>query len=400
MEDTFILILSILNLFLLLLIVFLLYSKYNKKQVNSDKNNDSTNELLNFSDRLNKSVHENQLANAQMMSQMNLEIIKEINQFKFTLREDNFKALKDLTENINNSLDAINKKVEERLSESFEKTNKSFAEIVETMNKIETAKEAINSLSSEVSGLQNILSNNQSRGAFGEFQLNQILGAILGEEGALYATQYSINEELQNQVRADAVVFLENPKCLLCIDSKFPYSSYSQYISDNELTEEKEKKLLSGFALEVKKHIKDISSKYVKKGITTDYALMFVPSDGILALLHAKLQEIIENAYNNHVIIVSPTTLAPTLFSYKVMILDAKRNNQAKEITALLEKLAKDFRQFGEIWGKIKKNLEVVSNQTQMFDQKVERIERRFEKITNIDFTQDEEEEILQLADI
>lgn len=403
MPDILLIILIILSSILIVLVLINLLitlKKHNEKPIDhSDQINQLRfflrDDITDFGERMNKSLNEGSLVNNKIMGETRIELIKELNEFKQTFSQNFHVSILSMQENVQKNLEQINQKVESRLTESFEKTNKTFSQIIETMVKIDNAKTAIELLNTEVTGLQNILSNNQSRGAFGEFQLNQILHAVLGERGILYEIQFPIETDKKGSesVRADAAIFLEEPKCVLCIDSKFPFSSYSIYVEEKDMNAKKEEKYLNNIAAEMKKHIDDIAYKYIKKGVTADYALMFVPADGVLALIHARLQTTIEYAFKKSVIIVSPTTIAPTLFSYKMMNVDARRSRKAKEIIYLLDHLANEFQKFYLEWNRLKKAMNSVNSHSDDFDKKVEVLNKQFARISQIDITNEENQE-------
>ena len=253
-------------------------------------------------------------------------------------------------------------------------------------------------LTGEVNELQNILSNNQTRGSFGEYQLNQILANIFGDfQGKLYDVQYEINRP-EGKVRADAVIHLVQQGLLLCIDSKFPYASYADYATKRFESDAEETKALNAIKKDVKEHIDTISEKYVIPGVTLDYALMFIPSDGLLSLLHAKIPQIIEYATNKRVVIVSPTIAIPTLLSCKAMIIDSMKAEKLKELNEVLIGLSKEFGAFSETWRKLNKNLNTVHKQSHDFNVKVNKITKKFNnlqvsKIEETDYAEIEYEE-------
>lgn len=313
-------------------------------------------------------------------------------QVKFEQRIN--EAFNEINSSIEQKLLAINDKVDARLNSGFEKTNESFNKIALTVSRIEEAKTTMIQLTEEVNDLQNILSNNQTRGSFGEYQLTQILANIFGEyKGRMYDLQYELTTE-KGKVRADAVIHLKQQNLELCIDSKFPYSSYAEYTSKRFASDGEESKALTQIKIDVKKHIDAISEKYVIPGVTLDYALMFIPSDGLLSLLHAKIPQVIEYATEKRVVIVSPTIAVPTLLSCKAMIIDSMKAEKLKELNKVLIGLSSEFAAFSTIWGKLNKNLETVHKQSHDFDVKVRKINKKFDKIQTSEIEETEFEEI------
>jgi DNA recombination protein RmuC len=296
-------------------------------------------------------------------------------------------AMKNLTTSIDQNINNINQKVEDRLSKGFQEANNTFIKIAERVEVIDSAQKNIEELSKEMVSLQNILSNNQARGTYGEYQLNQLLRVVYGEYDNIYKMQYSLKSDDENY-RVDAIINLPEPHGMIAIDSKFPFSKYSE-IFDQTTSSVEEDRLVKEFAANVKKHINDIAKKYILPGITTDYALMFVPSDGILAFLHAKLKNVIDYSREKNITICSPTTLVPLLSSFKAFIIDYEKNKFTKEINNQLLKLRKDFRIFSEEWIRLTNSVDSLKKHTDNFNKRVEKINDKFEKIDQIGINQE-----------
>lgn len=341
-----------------------------------DMTNKVNNQLLSSGDISNKNISELKEKLYQTMADFQEKLNSRFN-FEF----------KELTESIDKRMNNINEKVEERLDKGFKDANTTFINIAKRVEVIDEAQKNIQSLSEEMVSLKNILSNNQARGSYGEYQLNQLLYSIYGHNDKLYQTQYTMRDG-KEVVRADAVIFMPEPNGMIAIDSKFPFTSYSKLFDNKDITKEEEQKLISQFGQEVKKHITDIARKYINPPQTTDYALMFVPSDGILALLHSQLQNIVEYARDKYVTIVSPTTIIPLLSSFKAFIIDSERNKYTKLITDELIKLSKEFRRFGDEWSKLSRAIDSVKKNSDSVNFRVEKISSKFSEIKNVGLEQ------------
>lgn len=344
--------------------------------------------MMDFNREVNKQLFDTNEKSAENITEFRLNVNKELMAFQEKINQKLTTDFKSLTEEINLRMFSINEKVEERLSKGFRDTNETFLQIAERVKVIDDAQKKIENLSTEMIGLQNILSNNQARGSFGEYQLNQLLYSVFGENDKLYQTQYTIREQKGKQevVRADAVVFMPRPMQMIAIDSKFPFSAYSQLFDNKDISKEEEGKLIQQFGAEVKKHITDIAAKYIVSGITADYALMFVASDGILSLLHSKLQNVIEYARNKSVTIVSPTTLIPLLSSYRAVVIDYERSKYTQEINQQLLLLNKEFSIFEKDWEKLNNNIQSLNRQSVQVNQRIVKITDKFGRIKNVDF--------------
>lgn len=346
--------------------------------------------MLKFNNGVNEQLQKQSELSSDNITEFRLNVNKELVQFQDKINENLNKDFTSLNESIEKKMFEINNKVEERLAKGFRDTNETFTKIAERVKVIDEAQNKIQTLSEEMVSLQSILSNNQARGSFGEYQLNQLLLSVFGENKKLYETQYTFKS---SKVRADAVIFLPEPKGMIAIDSKFPYSSYSKLFDNKDLTKEEESKLISDFGREVKKHITDIASKYIVQGETTEYAVMFVPSDGILALLHSKLLPVVEYARSKNVTIVSPTTLVPLLSSFRAIFIDYEYNMHTKEIIDQLKKIKKDFRIFGDEWSKLNRTIDTLRNDGDKINKRVEKLSNKFQDIDKVQFIEESDTE-------
>ena len=221
----------------------------------------------------------------------------------------------------------VTKSVGEGLQQNTVKTAETLQDLRERLAKIDVAQQKISSLSEQVVSLQEVLSNKQARGAFGEIQLNDLVTSILPPSA------YKFQVVLSNQKRADCVLCLPNPPGTIVIDSKFPLESYHALrVAANEREKLEAERF---FKASVLKHIKDIAEKYIIVGETAESALMFLPSEAIYAELHANFPEVVEASYRAKVWIVSPTTLMATLNTVRAILKDAKMREQAVEYLKL-----------------------------------------------------------------
>ena len=227
----------------------------------------------------------------------------------------------------------------ENLQGSARRTAHSLGELQQRLTAIDKAQENITKLSGDVLSLQDILSNKQTRGAFGEIQLNDIVSK------ALPSDSYTLQATLSNGRRADCLIHLPNPPGPIVIDSKFPlepYEALRNATTDWELNE-----AVRQLRTAVKKHIKDISDKYIIEGETADGALMFLPSEAVYAELHANFSELVREGFSARVWIVSPTTCMATLNTMRAILKDARMREQAGAIRRELGLLYQDVDRLG-----------------------------------------------------
>lgn len=237
-----------------------------------------------------------------------------------------------LAKALDERLTEVTRRVGENLTVSAEKTSATLHDLRERLAVIDAAQKNLTQLSTQVVGLQDILSNKQARGAFGEVQLHDIVAAALPTEA------FAFQAVLSNGRRADCLLNLPNPPGPIAIDAKFPLDGYQAL---RDAPEAERKAAARRFSDDVLKHIRDISERYIIAGETAESALMFLPSEAVYAEIHANFRNVVEESYRNRVWIVSPTTLMATLNTVRAVLKDVQMRKQAgriqKEVGTLLE---------------------------------------------------------------
>ncbi len=317
----------------------------------------------------------------ERLAKFETNMVKEIGDFKYdfsnSLKED-FNLLNDRVER---RLFDINEKVNERIDENFEKTNKTFSNVLERLSKIDEAQKKIDSLSSEIVSLQSVLTDKKTRGIFGEVNLNYILANVFGENNKQV---YELQKHLSNGFIADAVIYAPKPLGMMCIDSKFPLENYERMIDKNLSKEEREYRTKL-FKIDVKKHIEAIHSKYIIAGETASQAILFLPAEAIFAELNAYHPDLLKEAYQKRVWITSPTTLMSTLTTIAMIIKNMERDKYAKIIQMELNKLAVEFSRYKERWDKLSRSIDTVSKDVKDIHSTTEKITKRFDSINKVD---------------
>ena len=293
----------------------------------------------------------------EKLSRIEINLIKEIGNFKSDFSRSLTTDFNNQTEKLDNRLRYINDKVNERLDENFEKTNKTFTNVLERLSKIDEAQKKIDNLSTDIVSLQSILTDKKTRGIFGEVNLNHILSNIFGEKNdKIYQTQYL----LPNGKIVDAVIFAPRPLGTIGIDSKFPLENYRN-MTDRTKNKIERELALKQFKLDVKKHIDTISEKYIIPGITSSQAIMFLPAEAIFAEINAYHTELIEYANKKRVWLTSPTTLMSTLTVIQILLKNIERDKYSSIIHEELNKLGLEFSRYKERWHKLSKSIETVN---------------------------------------
>ena len=240
-----------------------------------------------------------------------------------------------IIKHVESRLEEIQKSISSSLSGSSVKTAQTLGELQQRLQTIDKAQTNIEKLSGEVLGLQEILSNKQARGIFGEIQLKDIVSK------ALPSDSYDFQFTLSNGKRADCIIYLPEPQGNIVIDSKFPLEAYNSMITNtNEVDRNRN---IQQFQSSIKTHIKDISEKYIIEGETADGAILFLPSEAIYAELHANFSKLVNEGFESRVWIVSPTTLMATLNTMRAILKDERLRRQTSHIRAELDLLYKDM---------------------------------------------------------
>ena len=249
-------------------------------------------------------------------------------------------AQEALTRTLGERLEALEKRMGENLTDSATKTAASIAGIGERLVVIDEAQKNISALSGHVVGLQQVLSNKQSRGAFGQAQMEEIV------RDGLPSTLYDFQFTLSNRNRPDCIIRIPGNKALLVIDSKFPLEGFSGL--RNAATDEERKSALAQVRATVTKHVNDIAEKYLIPGEVQTPAIMFVPSESLYADLHDSFSDVIQKAHRANVIVVSPNILMLAINTIQTVMKDARMREQADLIRQEVGVLLNDVRLLSE----------------------------------------------------
>lgn len=229
-------------------------------------------------------------------------------------------------------VEALKQRLGESLAESATRTAETLGGIGARLTVIDEAQKNISALSGQVVSLQQVLANKQSRGAFGQAQMEEIV------RDGLPASLYDFQFTLSNRNRPDCIIRIPGNKALLVIDSKFPLEGFD--LLRRAGTEEERKQALAQVRSTVAKHVGDIAEKYLIPGEVQTPAIMFVPSESLYADLHDSFGDVIQKAHRANVIVVSPNILMLAINTIQTVMKDARMREQAdlirKEVGAML----------------------------------------------------------------
>ena len=331
------------------------------------------------------SISEQQAKNLEMNNE-------KLERFQKNIVESLNTRFEHINSQIAEKISELNKKVEDKLKEGFQSTSETMAQVRERLKVIDEAQKNMETLSKDVVSLRTIMEGNQTRGQYGEYQLQMVLLNVFGDTTGCYQEQYTLKKSKDgNDVRADAVVFMPEPNKMICIDSKFPFQDYERMF--NAESDEEKDRYKKEFARAVKQHITVIKDKYIIEGKTAPEALMFIPNDGVFAFIHHDLQEVVDYAREKKVILTSPSTLPAILVTINMVRIEAERAKNVREISKQLAALGKQFGKFSEEWDQFSRQLELASRTREKLDTRVGRITSKFGAIsTNEDIAEIEED--------
>ncbi|MGD9591363.1 MAG: DNA recombination protein RmuC [Candidatus Berkiella sp.] len=271
----------------------------------------------------------------------------------------------------------ISESVEIKLAKGFEKTNETFTNIISRLAIIDDAQKKITQLSQNVVNLQEILSDKRSRGAFGEVQLHTLL------QNCLAPNCYHLQYTLSNQARVDCLLVLPEPTGKIAIDAKFPLESYKKY-TDNERTDNERLTAKQQFKQDIKKHIQDISQKYIVPGETSDGALMFIPAEAIFAEIHSHHPDLVDYAMQQRVWLASPSTMMAILTTASAVLKDSATRAQVHVIQEHLRLLAQDFGRFEKRMDNLSRHIQQAHDDVEQVHTSALKISKRFTQIENV----------------
>lgn len=329
--------------------------------------------IKNIQDQLSLSAKENRTELSNSLKSFEEKVENKLH----TLQEENSKKLEDMR-----------KVVDEKLQETVEKRfNESFKLISERLEQVHKGLGEMQSLASGVGDLKKVLTNVKTRGNLGEIQLGAILEQIFSPE------QYEQNAATKenSQERVEYVIKLpgknnDNKALLLPIDSKFPTEDYQRLLDayENVLPPKEVEVISKQFENAIKKNAKDIRDKYINPPVTTDFAIMFVPTEGLYAeiLRRTGLFEILQREYK--ITVVGPTNLVAFLSSLQMGFKTLAIEKRSSEVWEILGAVKTEFGNFGTVLEKTKKKLQQAANVIDLAGVRSRAIERKLRTVQEL----------------
>jgi DNA recombination protein RmuC len=286
------------------------------------------------------------------------------------------KGQAQLAHSVNERLDSVSHK----LGDSLEKTKQSTAENLQRLGErlavIDRAQKNITELAGQVTTLQGVLANKQTRGAFGQWRMEVIV-----QDGLPKGT-FAFQHTLSNRTRPDCCVFLPDRRPLV-IDAKFPLEAFTAY--RDAKTDEERKVGAARLRADVTRHLADIAQKYLIPGETQDTAFMFVPSESIYAELHDGFDDVLQKAYRARVVVVSPSILMLAIQVMQQIQRDARMREAADQIRDEVARLARDVGLLGDRVRKLQTHFNQANEDIRQSIISIEKIEAHGERIQQVE---------------
>ena len=302
------------------------------------------------------------------------------------IKEDNQRQLEAVRKDNEKQLEKMREVVDEKLSQNLEQRfNQSFKLVGDRLQEINATFNALQGLQGDVNDLNKIFKNVKTRGTWGEVSLDNLLSQILTEDQ--YEKQYKIRKADNTMV--DFVIKLPGKGdgvVLLPIDAKFPVEDYERLViasesGDAQAVEQCSRALVDA----VTKQARSIRDKYIDPPKTTDFAVMYLPIEGLYAEIVRKTETISKLQSECRVVVAGPTTLSALLNSLRMGFRSVAIEKKSKEVSKLLIRFQKEFNIFSNYLTKLKNNMDTVQKTIDSAQTKSNKIGEQLKKVTEID---------------
>lgn len=265
------------------------------------------------------------------------------------------------------------------LSSLTDRTQHSLSALSERLSLIDQAQKHMTAVAGDVSELRNILSNKQTRGAFGEMRLTDII------ENVFPNNAYSFQHTLSNGKRVDALILDTHSSLPIPIDAKFPLESYRAIL--DSVDKPALERARRTFKTDLMAHIKAVSEKYILPGETGESVLMFLPAESIYSELHTNFQDVVEEAMRRNVWITSPTTLMAVLITLRGLARDSLVFKEADKIRKELDLLQKDVGRLHDRSLNLERHLAQAHGDLDGITTSADKIQKRATRLSTLDFS-------------
>jgi len=288
----------------------------------------------------------------------------------------------DMLRGLSERMDGLGHRIGQTLTDTTRSTHENLSKLGERLAVIDKAQQNITALSGQVVKLENILSNKQTRGAFGQARMEAIV------QDGLPNGSYEFQKTLSNGTRPDCLILLPNGAHGLVIDAKFPLEAWNAMRAAEGL--EAVRSAEGQFRRDTLKHIQDIASRYLLPGETQDTAFMFIPSESIFAEIHERFEDVVQRAHRAHIVIVSPSLLMLSIQVVQSLLRDARMREQAHVIQAEVVKLMDDVRRLDDRVRKLGNHFGAAANDVEQILTSTRKIMKRGGEIEAVELGEED----------
>lgn len=246
----------------------------------------------------------------------------------------------ELNQSLSQRIDGMTHRIGASISEQTKATHENLRRLQERLAVIDNAQNNIQSLAKDMAGLQSILANKQTRGAFGQSRMEAIVA------DGLPMGAFAFQATLSNGARPDCTIRMPNGQPPLVIDAKFPLEAWNSM--RDAASAERRQQAAQAFRRDMEVHIRDIAGKYLLPGETQDTAFLFVPSESIFAEIHEHFEAVVQKAHRQRIVIVSPSLLLLSIQVIQAILKDARMREQAHLIQGEVVRLMEDLSRLDE----------------------------------------------------
>lgn len=272
--------------------------------------------------------------------------------------------------------------LQHRLGQSLETTSRHQSENLSRLNErlalIDAAQKNLSNLTGEIVGLKDVLSNKQTRGAYGQGRMEAII------RDGLPVGSYQFQVTLSNGRRPDCVIHLPGDERGLVLDAKFPLEAFNSL--RQAATDEERQRASAQVRNDLGSHIKAIAERYFIAGETQDLALMFVPAESIYADIAEYFDDIVQRAHRTRILIVSPSLLMLAIQVMQSLVRDARIREEARIIQTEVQRLLEDITRLADRVGKLDNHFRQAQDDVAMIRTSAEKIAKRGQKIEALEF--------------
>jgi DNA recombination protein RmuC len=277
---------------------------------------------------------------------------------------------------VHERLDSVTQHLHTSLHSTKKETTENLQKLNERLAVIDHAQKNITELASQVTSLQSVLANKQSRGAFGQGRMEAIV------QDGLPKGAYEFQFTLSNRTRPDCCIFMPDKRPLV-IDAKFPLEAITAWREAK--TDDERRGAGTRLRADVTKHFSDIATKYLVPGETQDMALMFVPSESVYAEIHDGFDDLVQKAYRARVVMVSPSLLMLAIQVVQQIQKDARMREAADLIRDEVGHLMNDISRLGDRVRKLQQHFNQSNEDIRQTVISIEKIESRGERIRQVE---------------